>query len=71
MDPTANLARQLAIAAEIIGIRDSGEDDGDVDAEIDRDEQVADLADELADLVQALDEWMKKGGALPDQWNRA
>ena len=29
-----------------------------------------DGAEELAELVLALDEWLRKGGFLPESWNR-
>lgn len=51
MDPNANLKRQRELAAEII------------DGYGNRD--IADLAAELAELVQALDEWRLKGGFDP------
>jgi hypothetical protein len=54
MDPNANLERQLILAQRIV---DSYNEDGlKVDAE------------ELADLVLALNEWIKKGGFLPKEW---
>lgn len=52
MDPKANLKRQREIAAEI------------VDCDL-PDEAVANLGAELAELVQALDEWRLKGGYDP------
>lgn len=54
MDPNANLKRQRELAAEIIdgyGNRDASD--------------IADLAAELAELVQALDEWRQNGGFDP------
>lgn len=54
MDPNANLKRQRELAAEIIdgyGNRDASD--------------IADLAAELAELVQALDEWRLRGGFDP------
>lgn len=54
MDPNANLKRQRELAAEIIdgyGNRDASD--------------IADLAAELAELVQTLDEWRLRGGFDP------
>jgi hypothetical protein len=52
MDPNATLARIRALVAQA---RDRGPLDGD-DAE------------ELAALVEALDEWLTRGGFLPVDW---
>lgn len=61
MDPIANLARQRTIVSEINELRELGE--GHVPYG-----QVAELAYELAELVEALDEWLTKGGFLPTRW---
>ena len=61
MDPTANKDEQLRIAA---GILELYEDESPNFGEI------ADLAARLAELVQALDEWLSKGGFLPKEWER-
>lgn len=51
MDPNANLAEQLTIAARInAGTPEEGD------------------ADRLAELVEALNEWVANGGALPAAW---
>lgn len=55
MDPTANLAEQRAIVARIIG---NDETEGDPSADWSR----------LAELVDALDTWIRNGGFLPEQW---
>lgn len=52
MDPDANLEEQLRIAERITN--DLGIDYAD--------------ADRLAELVLALNEWIKGGGFLPKQW---
>lgn len=58
MDPNANLAEQLRLAAQII--------------EADTDDRLrAELADRLAELVQALNEWISRRGALPDAWRHS
>jgi len=31
-------------------------------------ESLADLADDLIDAVGTLDEWLRKGGMLPERW---
>lgn len=57
MDPNANLAEQLRLAARLWKQANGGVLDHD------------DVA-RLCDLVVALDGWIAKGGALPDAWNR-
>jgi hypothetical protein len=67
MDPEANLSEQLSLAAEIIEIIDErGDEDGNLCDE-DKDE-VVDNANRLAELVQALDGWIRSGGFLPKRW---
>ncbi len=69
MDPEANLAEQLSLAAEIIEIIDErGDEDGNLCDE-DKDE-VVDNANRLAELVQALDGWIRSGGFIPPAWER-
>lgn len=69
MDPEANLAEQLSLAAEIIEIIDErGDEDGNL-CEEDKDE-VVDNANRLAELVQALDGWIRSSGFLPAAWER-
>lgn len=64
MDPDANLEALLERARTIIQTIDAGSGEG-----IDRD-VVVDLAGEVAELVVALDEWLRKGGALPNEWSK-
>ena len=52
MDPTRNLAEQLRLAKNIHDRLPFLDGDGE----------------RLADLVVALDEWLRKGGALPEPW---
>jgi hypothetical protein len=56
MDPDANLAEQLRLALLIQARPDYGETAHD--------------AVRLADLVLALNEWLARGGALPEAWKR-
>lgn len=68
MDPNANLQEQLAIAKHIIHTWDNCNDDGTLSLA-----QAADVADDanrLADLIVALDEWIRKGGYLPKRWSK-
>lgn len=59
MDPDKNLASQRRLSARIIAIVDKYPADA-------RDLQ--DTAAELAELVEALDGWIRKGGSLPADW---
>ena len=56
MDPNANLAEQLDSAKAILAAEDL---DSDALTDITR----------LSELVIALDDWIKKGGFLPTDWN--
>lgn len=56
MDPDTCLKELLALAAEIIRQNDSGEEDQ------------AELAVELAEHAQNLDQWLFKGGFMPARW---
>ncbi len=58
MDPHQNLKEQLELARKIVGDTTKHED-------------YDPTADYLAELVLALDEWIRKGGALPDEWRKA
>lgn len=68
MDPDANLEAALERAREIIKKIDGANDDGTLDA--DARESVVNLANELAELVVALDEWLGNGGHLPRVWSK-
>lgn len=61
MDPNKTLANMLSIASDFIEA-------------VDRDgAETVDAADacELAELVQMMDEWLRKGGSLPKDWAKA
>jgi hypothetical protein len=55
MDPTANLEEQLSLSREIIF--------GNLTPR-----QREEKSDRLAELVDALHEWISHGGFLPKQW---
>lgn len=55
MDPNATLARIRELTASLL---DSDADTG----------TAASIGDQLAEHVQALDEWLVKGGFLPQAW---
>lgn len=59
MDPDANLKEQLEIAAILNQFRDADEPPPE------------DQVWRLAELVEALNEWILKGGALPKSWSKA
>ncbi len=58
MDPDINLRSQLARARGILQAVDDGMRVYEPDAE------------RLAELVVALDEWITKGGFLPERWTK-
>ena len=58
MDPTANLAEQVRLAAQLIDSEDPPE-------------LVQQRMERLAELVSALHVWIVRGGFLPDQWRAA
>lgn len=55
MDPTANLSEQRWIVSRLLDERRA---------------PTAMDALRLAELVEALDNWIKSGGALPQQWQQ-
>jgi hypothetical protein len=57
MDPDENLRQQLRLAKKLL-------DAWDNETRIDRD-----VAIRLAERVEALDEWLSKGGFLPKRWD--
>lgn len=63
MDPNANLEEQLELVARLL--YEEAEDDIDEDYLQDR----ADMAIRLAELVEALNGWITRGGFLPRAWN--
>ncbi len=60
MDPTANLDEQLRLAQRMIAAYDNPAGNG-----IDQDD-----AARMAELVIALDGWIRGGGFLPACWRR-
>jgi hypothetical protein len=58
MDPNANLEEQRRIAIHIIEAIDAGQVPQEADV------------DRLAELVLALDGWLRSGGFLPASWAR-
>jgi len=66
MDPDANLAEQRRIVCAIQTIGDSCDDAGVYTD--DQADALADHAARLAELVEALDEWIVRGGYLPEPW---
>lgn len=58
MDIDLTLATVLELSAKVMRLRDSGAPDADV----------ADVADDLAEHVSALNGWINSGGDLPAAW---
>jgi hypothetical protein len=73
VDPDSNLREQLTIAARINAIQDAAHRHSD-DAILtdDQRDEIERLACRLAELVQALDEWLSapKHGGWPLRWSR-
>jgi len=68
MDPNANLKEQLDLVRAINQIRDNcGADGSYTDAQL---TALAGYAERLAELVEAMDGWIRKGGFLPKEWTR-
>lgn len=67
MDPDANLAEQLELAARLAEAAAEAEI-----CELDNDALDILFADgqRLAELVQALDSWIRNGGFLPGRWRK-
>ena len=57
MDPNATLARLLGLATM----------NEHAQATLEK----AAIADEMSELIEALDGWISKGGFLPDRWRKA
>jgi hypothetical protein len=57
MDPQTNLQEQRSLVRQINEALDSEQDD-----------VITLLAERLAEKVEALDEWLSKGGFLPKAW---
>ena len=55
MDPNANLAEMREITRDILA---------------DYQEGTIDDAARLAELIEAMDEWLSEGGFLPGDWSR-
>ena len=60
MDPNANLDEMRKLAAAILYDQGCGDPYESSNAQAER----------LAELVQALDEWIANGGFLPNDWKR-
>lgn len=63
MDPNANLAEQRELAAKLL--------DDSLPPKYEELSDVADDARRLAELVQALDEWLSDRGFRPAAWKNA
>ena len=64
MDPNANLYEQIKCATRIIHAFDNA-DEATGEWTVNQDD-----AYRLAETVCALDQWIRKGGFLPTQWER-
>lgn len=64
MDPQVNLDEQLQLSAAILKIVDEGS--GELTNS--QNEEVAEMAERLAELVSCLNAWIVKGGVPPVSW---
>ena len=71
MDPEANLLEQLDLASAIIEGADAVADADSMSEDLEASHDVVDDAERLAELVIALDEWIRRGGFLPLGWKKA
>lgn len=62
MDPNRNLEEQRELIAEIMALEDSGDTS--------KLNEIASAGAKLAELAQALDEWIRNGGFLPKEWQQ-
>lgn len=69
MDPDANLREQRSIVRRIHAINDSASPDGNITPG--QLTELEGLASRLAELVEALDEWILGGGFYPEPWRRS
>lgn len=66
MDPDENLKTTRKLVQEVVGrIDELGEKVEDLPRPV---FEALDAADDLAMYVNALDEWISRGGALPRDW---
>ncbi len=65
MDPTANLTEVLEIAEEILTVDEQEWKEDPATVAL-----VADNGVRLAELVRVLDDWIQRGGFLPQQWKK-
>jgi hypothetical protein len=70
MDPNANLREQRKLVREMMAIHDRADVSTGEYLPADR-VRCLELAYRLAELVEALDDWIKSGGFLPDSWQLA
>lgn len=68
MDPNANLKEQREVCDFIMHVWDNASDDGSFTP--DQEKDLVHAAYRLAELVQALDQWITGRGFLPVAWSR-
>lgn len=68
VDPDANLTEQLARAAEILTIDDEATGQDEYTRE--QLDEIAGAAVRLAELVEALDQWIRRSSNPPHAWTR-
>lgn len=66
MDPNANLREQRELVQSIHALIDGCNEDGTMTRE--SEESLMHDASRLAELVEALDTWIMRGGFIPDDW---
>jgi hypothetical protein len=69
MDPEANLRAQRETTRDIMKIWDACGHDGNFTPQ--QENELVHYAYRLAELVEALDGWIKGGGFLPSSWQKS
>lgn len=65
MDPNANIEELLRLAQRIRA------EDNTTELKVMTENEVLDAAERMSELVLALDEWLVKGGFMPQRWQYA
>ena len=70
LDPDANLAEQIELARVILKKVDAVAEAEELSDDLEISHEVVDDAERLAELVIALDGWLRRRGFLPGAWKK-